>query len=467
MKSSPCFFLRRTSYLLVAIAAASSSFSGCGGSEPSNGSRPGTNERTSQTPSSGGAGTVGGAPISSQTTTLSGGNSVGGSSARSSTATSGGNSVGGSSVTNSTIGIGGTAGAGGGTAGAAGNTSSGPWSMGYYASWKATQYPIDEIEWAGLTHVALAFYTPQPDGSLSLTSGSAQLAVDLVEAAHRHGKKAMASLGGADSASAFRAATTSAVLPKFVESLVTLMSTVGFDGFDVDWEPLATTDELIAIDLANRLRAAVPDAILTIPVGCLNVNIDTDLANFSEIAAVYDQINLMSYGLSGAWPGWKSWHSSPLFHEDTATPMSIDSSVELYLGAGVPKHKLGIGIGFYGLCYSPPVSAPGQALNGATLVTGDGAISYANIMSEYYADEARKWDPVARVPYLSFAAAQPPDGCGYISYDDERSVAEKAQYVKREGLGGVIAWEINEAYRADLPVGERNALLTAIGRELL
>lgn len=339
--------------------------------------------------------------------------------------------------------------------------------MGYYASWKASQYPIDQIEWAGLTHVALAFYTPQPDGSLSLTSGSAQLASDLVQSAHNHGVKAIASLGGADSAAAFRAATASAVLPKFVENLVALKASVGFDGFDVDWEPLATSEELIAIDLATRIRAASPNAILTIPVGCLNVNIDTNLANFAAIAAAYDQINLMSYGLSGAWPGWKSWHSSPLYHQDSATPMSIDSSVQLYVGAGVPKNKLGIGIGFYGLCYSPPVSAPGQALDGATLVAGDGAISYANIMRDYHTAEARNWDPVARVPYLSFAAAQPPDGCGYISYDDEQSIAEKAQYVRSQGLGGVIEWEINEAYRADLPTGQRNELLTAIGSQLL
>jgi chitinase len=37
-----------------------------------------------------------------------------------------------------------------------------------------------------------------------------------------------------------------------------------------------------------------------------------DLSGFAAIAAVYDQLNIMSYGMAGAWSGWKSWHSSAL-----------------------------------------------------------------------------------------------------------------------------------------------------------
>jgi chitinase len=105
---------------------------------------------------------------------------------------------------------------------------------------------------------------------------------------------------------------------------------------------------------------------------------------------VYDQLNIMSYGQAGAWSGWKSWHSSALYQTDSATPTSIDSSVKLYLAAGVPAAKLGIGIGFYGLCYSSPVTGPDQALNGSTLVASDGTISYANIMTKYYSASARQ-----------------------------------------------------------------------------
>jgi len=141
--------------------------------------------------------------------------------------------------------------------------------------------------------------------------------------------------------------------------------------------------------------------------------------------------------------------------------------VQLYLAANVPAAKLGIGIGFYGLCYSSPVTGPDQALNGATLIASDGTMSYANIMANYYSSGARQWDALARVPYLSFASAHAPDGCTYISYDDEQSIAEKGAYVKANGLGGVIQWELNEGYLSSAAAGQRNPLLKAIAASVL
>jgi chitinase len=341
------------------------------------------------------------------------------------------------------------------------------WSMGYYASWAPEQYPIAEIEWSGLTHIAMAFYLPKQDGSMALAGGDAKLAADLIAAAHAHGVKAIASIGGADSQTGFKQAAASATVATFAANLVALLTTTGYDGIDIDWEPMDKADEPAVIDLANRIRKANAGALLTIPIGEINVNLGADLSGFPAIAAVYDQLNIMSYGQAGAWSGWKSWHSSALYHTDSATPTSIDSTVKLYLAASVPAAKLGIGIGFYGLCYSSPVTAPDQALNGATLLASDGTISYANIMANYYIASARQWDTLARVPYLSFASAHAPDGCTYISYDDEQSIAEKGAYVKAKGLGGVIQWELNEGYLSSAAAGQRNPLLKAVHDSVL
>lgn len=360
-----------------------------------------------------------------------------------------------------------TAAAGGATSAADGGTATGAWSMGYYASWAPDQYPISEIEWSGLTQIAMAFYLPNQDGSMTLAGGNPQLATSLIGAAHANGVKTIASIGGADSQSGFQAATASGSVAAFAANLVSLLTATGYDGIDIDWEPMDKTDEPAVIDIANRIRKANPGALVTIPIGIININLGADLSGFPAIAAAYDQLNLMSYGMSGAWSGWKSWHSSPLYQTDSATPTSIDSTVKLYLAAGVPATKLGIGIGFYGLCYSSPVTAPDQALNGATLVAGDGAISYANIMTNYYSANARQWDALARVPYLSFASPHAPDGCTYISYDDEQSIAEKGAYLKAKGLGGVIQWELNESYLASAAAGQRNPLLKAIHDHIL
>ncbi|WP_315824622.1 glycosyl hydrolase family 18 protein [Paraflavitalea speifideaquila] len=45
------------------------------------------------------------------------------------------------------------------------------------------------------------------------------------------------------------------------------------------------------------------------------------------------------------------------------------------------------------------------------------------------------WDDVAKVPYKT-------KGNYFLSYDNERSVGEKAQYIKDNGLAGVIIWQV-------------------------
>ena len=347
-----------------------------------------------------------------------------------------------------------------------GGGGSGLWSMGYYASWAPNQYPIAEIEWSGLTHIAMAFYLPQSNGSLNLSGGDDTLATKLIAAAHASGVKAMASIGGSDSQTGFQQATASAMVATFASNLAKLID-LGYDGIDIDWEPMAKSDEPAVIDIANRIRKAKPAALLTIPIGEINVNMPPDLSGFATIAAAYDQLNIMSYGQAGAWQGWKSCHSSALYHTDSATPTSIDSTVKLYLAANVPARKLGIGVGFYGLCYTSPVTAPDQALGGSAIVANDGTMSYANILANYYSASARKWDDLAKVPYLTFSSPHAPDNCTYISYDDEQSIAEKGAYAKAKGLGGVIQWELNEAYVSTAPAGQRNPLLKAIAASVL
>ncbi len=364
-----------------------------------------------------------------------------------------------------------TGGAGGAATGGAGGAATGGvattfWSMGYYASWQSADLPVAEIEWSGLTHLAVAFYAPRRDGPLALTGGGPALAGDLVSAAHEHGVRAVASIGGADSAADFRAATAPGAMDGFVAALVALLDTPGYDGIDLDWEPLEAADEPAAIAVAEAVRTARPDALLTIPVGAINPNLSYDVTGFAAIAAAYDQLNLMSYGLAGAWEGWNSWHSSALYQTNPATPLSVDSSVAAYLAAGVPASKLGIGIGFYGLCYSPPVTGPDQPLDGATILASDGTMSFANIMESYFDPAARRWDDLARVPYLAFDEPHGPEGCTYVSYDDEESIAAKATYVRERGLGGLIEWEINEGYLASAPAGERSPLLLALRDQL-
>jgi chitinase len=339
--------------------------------------------------------------------------------------------------------------------------------MGYYASWHAPanggNYGVSAVDWDGLTHVAAAFYVPDGKGGWASGFFDAGTATSLIAAAHMHGKKVLASIGGASSGPAFETSVQS-VMPAFLTSLQALLA-MGYDGLDIDWEDgnlTAQQDYALQQSLIDALRAASPTALLTLTAGYENENSPDDLSFYGNAAAKLDRINLMTYGMAGAWSGWESWHSSPLhWNQSSSTPTGIDASVGHYAAAGVPLNKLGIGIGFYGVCYTAPVQGPGQALGGSQVTASDGTMSYPNIMSSYYTAGAYHYDSSAEVPYLSLSTKNP-QSCTYLSYEDPKSIAAKGSWVKARGLGGAILWEIGEGYvPSGATVVEQNPLLEA------
>ena len=356
----------------------------------------------------------------------------------------------------------------------AGNpTSSGAWVMGYYSSWDDPAnggfYPVSAIDWDGLTHVAAAFYVPDGKGGWAAGYFDAASAMELISAAHAHGKKAIASIGGAGSGPAFEGSMQSA-MSAFVSNLEALV-TMGYDGLDIDWEGgslSVTEDQSLQTSLIGALRSQSPGILLTLTAGYENENSLDDLSWYGTIAPQLDRINLMTYGMSGAWQGWESWHSSPLhWNSNTSTPTGIDASVSHYLAAHVPAAKLGIGSGFYGECYTSPVTAPAQALGGSQVKVSDGTMSYTNIMGSYYAASAYHYDSAAMVPYLTLAGSNA-QGCTFVTYEDATSLAAKNAWIKAQGLGGIIIWTISEGYiAAGATVQAQNPLLEVMKTSLL
>ena len=339
--------------------------------------------------------------------------------------------------------------------------------MGYYASWHSPanggSYAVSSIDWDGLTHIAAAFYVPDGTGGWASGYFDTATATSLIAASHAHGKKVLASIGGAGSGPVFEQSMQSA-MATFVTSLEALIS-MGYDGLDIDWEGGNLTtqqDQTLQQSLVSALRQKSPSAIITLTAGYENENSLDDLSWYGTMASQLDQINLMTYGMAGAWQGWQSWHSSPLhWNMVSSTPTGIDSSVAHYLAAHVPASKLGIGIGFYGVCYSSPVTAPMQALGGSQVKASDGTMSYPNIMSSYYAASAYHYDSAAEAPYLTLSGSNA-QSCTYVSYDDPTSIAAKGAWVKAQGLGGAIIWEIGEGFvPSGATVQAQNPLLEA------
>ena len=197
---------------------------------------------------------------------------------------------------------------------------------------------------------------------------------------------------------------------------------------------------------------------------------------FASLQGQFDQINLMTYSLSGTWPGWVTWFNAPIYNGGYRFPStgglvpSTDGMVADFVNAGVAPGKLGIGIAFYGQLWAggAGTSTGGAALPRQSWTTAPTttAVSYATIMSTYYQSNLYHWDSAAQAAYLSI------DDTGsandqFISYDDEHVCQAKVSYARNLGLGGVMIWELGEGYRSSEPAGQRDPLLQAIKQALL
>jgi chitinase len=338
------------------------------------------------------------------------------------------------------------------------------WVSAYYPGWQQHNLPPAEIDFQAVTHLVQFSVMPRADGSLDWTRHDLDDAhiKETVRLTHAAGRKILLCVGGADSAAVFRGAIAEKNRAAFVGALVKAVKAHGYDGLDLDMEPMEAKDDATYAVFVRELRAALnkskPGALLTAAVG--------DQAElFAKLQDQFDQINVMTYDLSGAWEGWVTWHNSALWNGGVKFPGStrelpgVDLKIREWLAAGIRADRLGLGLAFYGYEWSG-ADGPKQSLAGVKIKD----ISYADIMKTRFTPERYRWDEGAAVPYLSLAKnpARPTEGAAFISFDDERSLRLKIEYARKMKLGGAIIWELGSGWRSELPTGKRDPLLQAV-----
>ena len=346
-----------------------------------------------------------------------------------------------------------------------------PWVTAYYPVWvQAGGMSPDKIDFSAITHLVHFSITPRADGTIEDTVHGTANAItpaqsaDVVPRAHKAGDKVLVCLGGAGSGPAISAAIAGPVRGAFIQNLIGFIKTRGYDGIDVDMEPILPADELNFVLFVRELHAAMksvnPKWLLTFPASG-EPGDQPKLA--AELQDDFDQINIQTYDLSGTWEGWKTWYNGSLYEGKTLLTAtrpypSVDEKVGYYLAAGVPKAKLGLGIAFYG-CVWNGANGPAQPIQGVTMNN----LAYSAILDQYDKPGAYHWDALAHAPYFSVGTATDP-ARKFVSYDDARLAREKVLYARTHGLGGVIIWELGDGYRDSQPAGQKDALLQAVKR---
>lgn len=382
-----------------------------------------------------------------------------------------------------------------------------PWVTGYYAGWYWNDghvgMPPEEVDMSTMTHFVFGRVAPGA-GSLGGAAGTVVpgggnshdrdaspfpgTTVEdwLIDQAHDAGIKALLMLGGdGGDGAGFHASSSDALRPGFVDAIVDYMVEHDYDGVDVDWENnlesdesrrrlLALLDEL-RIEANSRPRYQTTPVLITFPGYAVSTNFLQPGGRVhqwqADVANKVDQYNLMSYGIGTASTaqGWVSWFSGPIFDQSGNRPYDLDSSIRAYVATGVPRSRIGVGMGFYGIYFGLPVTGPRQPIPGGTAFEfNDNALAYSELRRMGYLSHGTySWDEAAQVGYRSYPAGYVADGrrpAGFLSYENEQSIAAKGRWVRETGVGGAIIWMINYGYQHDT---ETNPLMQAVKQSFL
>lgn len=291
--------------------------------------------------------------------------------------------------------------------------------------------------------------------------------------------KVLLSVGGWGARGFSSAAATPESRAVFIRSVQDVIAKYQLDGIDLDWEyPVNGAWGLVESQPADRAnftallselhQALGKEKLLTIAVGA-NVKSPQEWVDVKAIAPYLDYINLMTYDMAYGTQYFNSnlYDSKQWPTVAAADKYSADFVVNNYLAAGLKPAQLNLGIGFYGRvpkratepgidwdvadAAKHPVTQPYFTVREKDIFKSLGVdldkdtyIKYNDIVGKMLKDPQRRfsahWDNDAKVPYLMMKSAEGKPLFA-IGYENPRSVAIKAEYIKSKGLGGAMFWE--------------------------
>jgi len=391
------------------------------------------------------------------------------------------------------------------------NVSGTLWVTGYLPGYRHTDSCIpfmtaDDYEF--LTHIIHHAGIPNADGSIDNDQNNMRPPARkmAVASAHAAGKPILYGVVGAYPV--FNPVIANPETRRvFIHHLISTMIESGYDGIDLDMEPVCAPFGSFGykgVDLSRH-----PEYKTEFPINHGYISLvkelrqeldrhstpmqkrplltaaitwrDCHIFGRKEVHSHFDQINLMSYDMCGPQDGEVTWFDSPLANGGFTFPKykkpaySIEMFVYDCLRAGIPAKKLGIGIsldalawkGGDGVSITSGVTKPRQSWTVAPIHPHDGAprYTYAEMMENFFTPQFYHWDEIAKSPYLSIDL---PGSSGdmFISYNDESSIKAKIEFVKNQKLGGCIIWELSADYRPDQPAEKQRPLRESIEEAL-
>lgn len=303
------------------------------------------------------------------------------------------------------------------------------------------QFPLEK-----LTHIIYSFAKLQNDSLLLRDAEQEQNVQKIVALKKKYPQlKIMISMGGWSACAPCSELFADAKHRKtFAKTTHILLEKYHLDGIDLDWEYPAIegfpghrydkSDKDNFTLLVQELRQELGNKyILSFAAGGFVKYLEESI-DWPKVHPLVDFINLMTYDLVGGY-ATVTGHHTPLLSYRPGQE-STNQCVTWLKNHKVPAHKLITGAAFYARVWEK-VPATNNGLYQSGLFKE--GVDYANF-STYFSDTSGfvyHWDEQAQAPYQYNAQKQL-----FATFDNERSIKAKAQYVQEKKLGGIMFWEL-------------------------
>ncbi|HSP15276.1 MAG TPA: glycoside hydrolase family 18 protein [Thermoanaerobaculia bacterium] len=315
---------------------------------------------------------------------------------------------------------------------------------------------INAIGAKKLTHIYYAFAKVSPLGEVWFEDPDAPAHIAQLQAlkAVNPDLKVIVSVGGWGADFFSDAAESEDSRCVFATSAVDLIKRYALDGIDLDWEypgqpgpgikyrPEDKQNFTLMLKMLRDELDMLSDARGRTGFNRYTLSIASaggryfQFTEMDRLHVYLDWINVMTYDLAGGYSRTTGHHTA-LYRSAAAgqSTASTESFIRQHLDAGIPPRKIVVGVAFYGRGWRGAWGSDGLY---RPYDQYESDYPYSKILRQYIGAQGyeRRWDDAAHAPYL-----WNPDVGRFISYDDPQSLADKARFVKKYGLGGVMYWE--------------------------